>query len=67
MEGKCTRCRGHVVDVGGWGVEVEVEMGLFMTWVGGLPSVSEVDWVLGRRETVRCRRLWDLPCSLCGS
>jgi hypothetical protein len=36
-EGGRTGCRGRVVDVGGWGVEVEVEMGLLTTWVGGLP------------------------------
>ena len=32
-----TGCRGRVAEPGGWGVEAEVEMGLFTTWVGGLP------------------------------
>ena len=36
-EGGCTGCRGRVEDVGGWGVEAEVEMGRLMTWVAGLP------------------------------
>ena len=36
-EGGHTGCRGRVLEVGSWGVAVEVEMGRLTTGVGGLP------------------------------
>ena len=33
----CTRCWGQELDVHGWRVTVEVEIGLLTTWVGSLP------------------------------
>ena len=36
-EGGRTGCRGRVLEVGGWGVAVEVEMGRLTTGAGGLP------------------------------